>query len=524
MSQSTADNPQFIERMVMLVAVLGTAMVYLDQTALNIALPNIQETLSADIDGIQWLIDIYILILATLLLLGGVLGDRYGRVRIYLIGMIIFVAASIACGAAQDIDFLLWARAAQGIGGALLVPGGLALINATFSQERRGRAIGTWGMMTSLVIAFGPSLGGMLIDTFSWRFIFYINVPLGVAACIIGYYYVPESWDETSEGALDWLGATMLLIGLGGLLYGLIEGPHLGWEHPLIIGTLIAGILGLILFVVVEAYVPNPLMPLHLFRNWQFSGINLITVIHWISLSSIFFFLPLSLQQVHEYSAFYAGLAMFPLSVAIILLSRPVGRVTDQQGPFWPLVVGIILTIIGFFLFMIPGSETNYWLTFFPATIVYGVGLGITIVPVTTAAMTALPERYSGIASGLNNAASRVAQMLAVAIFGSVMLVTFQATLMDQVTPLSLDETVRAELQEESRKLGATQPPDSVSPELKESITLIIKDSFVTSFRRIMIISSVLSIVSLAIIIFTLRFPKKSEIIDGSTFAVIDSH
>ncbi|MEM7032722.1 MAG: MFS transporter, partial [Chloroflexota bacterium] len=225
----------FTERMVMLVAVLGTAIVYLDQTAVTVALPKLQMVFDASLGGLQWIIDIYILTLATLLLIGGALGDRYGRVRVYVIGMIIFVLTSILCGIAQSLPVLLFARAVQGVGGALLVPAGLAIINATVASERRGRLIGTWSMFTSMVIAFGPALGGWMVDMLSWRFIFFINVPLGLVACYAGLKFVPESRNEKVQGRLDWYGVIALFIGLGSFLLALIEGPHFGWNHPLIL-------------------------------------------------------------------------------------------------------------------------------------------------------------------------------------------------------------------------------------------------------------------------------------------------
>lgn len=508
---------QFAEKMVMLVAVLGTGMVYLDQTALNVALPSLQIALNADIGGVQWLIDIYILTLATLLLIGGVLGDHYGRVRVYLIGMFIFVAASIACGVAQTLGFLLAARAIQGLGGALLVPGGLALINATVAGERRGGMIGTWATLTSLVIAFGPSLGGFLVDTLSWRLVFFINVPLGIIAALVGLWYVPESRDELSSRGLDWPGVVALLVGLGGLLFGLIEGPQLGWTDPLIITVLIVGVVGLVAFVGIEARSPAPMIPLHLFRNRNFSGINLVTVIHWLALSSVFFFLTLNLQQVQGYSATQAGLAVLPISVLIVSLSGFAGKLTDRIGPLPLLTSGLLLTIGGFLLFMRPGVAANYWTTFFPATVVFGLGLAITVVPVTATAMGALPRRYSGIASGLNNAAARIAQMLAVAIFGSVMLVSFRLALADYTASLPLEPATRTALLAEARNLGATRPPAGLSSEITQTIDHAIKLAFVDSFRQVMLISIILTLISLLIILTTIRFDPDQQDDDSRT-------
>ncbi|MEM7346970.1 MAG: MFS transporter [Chloroflexota bacterium] len=403
------------------------------------------------------------------------------------------------------------ARAIQGIGGSLLVPGGLALINATVEPARRGQMIGMWTTLTSSVIAFGPALGGWLVDTFSWRMVFFINIPLGLAAVYVALRQVPESRDEEATGALDWLGVLTLLLGLGGVLFGLIEGPRLGWQSPLIIGMIIGGGLSLIAFIVVEARIAAPMLPLHLFRNRNFSAINLVTLIHWTSLSGIFFFLTLNLQQVQGFSALAAGLAILPISLSIILLSGPVGRATDRVGVRTPIIVGLIITAFSFFLFMRPGIRANYWLDFFPAILVFGIGLGLTIAPVTTMAMGALPQRYSGVASGLNNAASRFAQMLAVAIFGAILVTGFQTQLADRTAELPLPTGARDQLLAESHNFGATQPPEGLSEGLRQTVIEAIQWSFVDSFQQVMVISVVLTLISLIIILLYIEPQKATD-------------
>jgi EmrB/QacA subfamily drug resistance transporter len=494
------------ELMVLLVTILGTGMVYLDQTAVNVALPTIQHDLNADIGGLQWLVDIYILTLAVLLLIGGALGDLYGRVRVFIIGMVIFVGASIAAGAATSLGFLIAARAVQGIGGALLIPGGFAIINATVASERRGRVLGTWGAFSPLITLSGPLLGGWMVDNISWRAVFYLNVPLGILACLIAARYVPESRDEHASGRLDWAGVFTLMLGLGALLFGLIEGAHYGWTHPLVVASLAAGVIGLAAFVWVEARSPAPLLPLHLLRNRTFTGINLVTLIHYIALSSVFFFFTLNLQQAQGYGAFEAGLAALPVTILIIVMARPMGALSDRFGPTPLMAIGILLNCVGFLMFMVPGLATNYWTAFFPAQIVFGVGLGMLIVPLTTIAMSALEARYSGVASGFNNAVSRISQMLAVAVFGLLMLSGFRSGLAARTASLPLDDAARAQLAADSRNLGATQPPAGLEAGLAQEVQTAIRLSFVDGFRQIMLISAALSLLSLATTIALVRY------------------
>jgi len=497
--------------MVLAVTVLGTGVVYLDQSALNVALPHIQVALNADVGGLQWVIDVYILVLAVLLLIGGALGDRYGRVRVYIIGMVIFVAASMFAGTANSVGMLVAARALQGVGGSLLVPGGLAIINATVASERRGQMLGAWGAFSPLIVLTGPLIGGWMVDHVSWRAVFYLNVPLGAIACFIAMRYVPESRDEQRHGPLDWLGVATLMTGLGGLLFGLIEGPHFGWGAPLVVGALVLGAAGMIAFVFAELRAASPLMPLRLFRNRTFTGINLMTLIHYFALSSVFFFLTLNLQQAQGYMAFQAGLAQMPSSLALMLLSRTAGKLTDRIGPIPLMTAGVLLNCLGLFLLSRIGIDVNYWTTFFPAILVFGVGLGLMVVPLTAVALGALPSRYSGIASGLNNAVSRVAQMSAVAVFGAVMVSGFRAGLITRTAALPLDEAARAQLLSDARNLGATMPPPGLSPETTLATQMAIRLAFVDGFRQIMLIAMVMTLAGLIVMLALVRYQPVPE-------------
>lgn len=487
------------ETLVLAVAVLGTGMVYLDQTALNVALPALQESLDAGIGGIQWIIDSYILTLSSLMLLGGVLGDRYGRVRVYVIGMVVFVAASIGCGFAQNVEQMIAARLIQGIGGALVVPGGLALVNAAVDVDRRGRVIGTWAMLTSMVVALGPTLGGWLVDTISWRMVFFINVPLGLGAIMLGVTRVPESRNPNLSGRLDWLGAITLLFGLMGLLFGLIEGPRLGWGEWLVVGSLLGGIVLLGLFVWVEARALNPILPLALFRHREFCVINLLTLVHWIAINALFFFFPIVLQQAYGYSALQAGMALLPISAMIVLLSRWAGVATDRVGAPRLIVVGIGLTAVAFGLLASLDVAENYWGLLLPITLAYGLGLGVLIAPLTSVAMGALPSELSGLASGVNNAAARLAGMLSIAIFGSVLAWSFGRQLAARLPTAGLPSNLQQRLLADADSLGAMQVPAELAGPMAETVQQMIRDSLSDSFQFVMSLCVAISVLSLVI-------------------------
>ncbi len=506
----TSRSPRFIETMVLLVTVLGTGMVYLDQTALTIALPAMQVAFKTDVGGLQWLVDIYILMLAVLLLIGGALGDRYGRVRVYIIGTIIFTLSSAVCGAATSIQLLIAARALQGVGGALLVPGGLAIINATVPTERRAHAIGLWGTFSPLLVLVGPVMGGWLVDTVSWRAIFFLNVPFGILTVFLAKHYIPENRDEHAHGPLDWPGIVTLMLGLGGILSGIIEGPSRGWADPVVIVAIAGGIAGLIAFIFIEQRSPAPIMPLHFFRILPFTGINLLTLVLYLALSGVFFFLVLNFQQAQGYSASDSGFAQLPASLMLMLLATPVGRLSHRFGPKPFIIAGIIVTGIGFLMFARLGLEANYWISFFPAVLVFGFGMGLFIVPLTAVALGVLPARFSGVSSGLNHAVTRLAQMLAVAVFGALLASSFREALIQRTADLPLDPTARVQLIAASRELGAMQPPASLSPKLAAAVRTAVRLALVDSSRMLMFVCAALSLLSLLITLGLVRAPEKA--------------
>ncbi len=475
--------------------ILGSSMVFIDGTVVNVALPALQTNLKANVVDVQWVIEAYALFLAALLLTGGSLGDHFGRKRIYVIGVAIFTLASIWCGLAPNINQLILARAAQGVGGALLVPGSLAIISNSFNEDERGRAIGTWSGFTAITAAVGPVLGGWLIENVSWRAVFFINAPLAIIVLALVFLYVPESRDEESRG-LDWVGAALATISLGAIVFGLIESSRLGFSHPAIIAALGGGLVALVIFLLIEARKQNPMLPLAMFRSRNFSGANLLTLFLYTALSGALFFLPLNLIQVQGYKATAAGAALLPFIVIMFLLSRWSGGLIKRYGAKLPLIIGPVIVAAGFVLFMLPGLGGSYWLTFFPAVIVLGLGMAISVAPLTTTVMSSVKENRAGIASGINNAVSRTAGLLAVAVFGLVMLQGFNSRLDERLTSLQIAPEVKQELDKQRMRLADIELPANLEESTKKNLQHVIQESFVTGFRRVALGSALLAILS----------------------------
>jgi EmrB/QacA subfamily drug resistance transporter len=469
-------------------------MVFIDGTLVNVALPALQREFSATFADVQWVVEAYALLLAALLLVGGAAGDRFGRRRVFSIGVAVFAAASIACGFAVTVGQLIAARAAQGVGGALLVPGSLAIISASFETLERGRAIGTWSAATALTTALGPVIGGSLIDHGSWRAAFFLNVPLAVIALVLTARHVPESRNANDAGAIDWAGALLATAGLGAVVYGLIESTTAGWATARVLVSLAAGIAVLAAFIVVERGQASPMIPLQLFRSRAFRSANVLTLLLYAALGGSLFFVPLDLIEVRHYSATAAGAALLPLIVLLAALSRWSGGLVDRYGARVPLVAGPAVAACGFALLAVPGVGGSYWLTFFPAIVVLGLGLGITVAPLTTTVMNAMPADFVGAASGINNAASRVAGLLAVAAFGVIMLPIFGHTLDARLDRAEAPATVRQALARQRGKLAAIELPPTLDVRERASAERAIAEAFVAGFRTVMLVSATLAL------------------------------
>ena len=479
---------------VLAATILGSSMAFIDGTVVNVVLPALQSHLHATIVDVQWVVEAYALCLAALLLPAGALGDRFGRRRVFTTGVVLFAASSAACGLAADIRQLVFARAAQGIGAALLVPGSLAILAASFPERERGRAIGTWSGFTAITTAFGPVLGGWLIDHLSWRWAFFVNVPIAAAVIAITLLHVPESCGDRS-GRIDWIGAFLATAGLGGIVYGLIESSEAGWRSPRVIAALAGGLAGLGLFVAVELRAASPMVPPRLFRSRDFAGANLLTLFLYSALGGAFFFVPLDLIQVQGYTATAAGAASMPIIVLMFLLSRWSGTLVDRLGPRMPLVVGPVIAAAGFALFLRPGVGGAYWTTFFPGMVVLGLGLAVSVAPLTTTVMSSVDPTHAGTASGINNAVSRTAGLLSVAILSVVMLRAFEHRLERQLAE-NLTPGVRSALESQRTRLAAVDLPANARPEERARAREIVSEAFVGGFRRVMAAAAVLCLLA----------------------------
>ncbi len=475
--------------------ILASSMAFIDSTAINVALPALQKNLHATLVGVQWIVESYGLFLGALILVGGTLGDVLGRRFIFVMGTILFAIASAACAVAPSIQTLIAARSVQGVGAAFLVPGSLAIISTSFDEKHRGKAIGTWSGWTAITTAVGPVLGGWLVEHASWRWVFLINLPLAAAVIAISVWRIPES-----RGAIvprvDWAGALLATLGLGGLVFGFLESSSLGFKNPIVIGSLVTAIGCLFGFVAVEVSISFPMVPLALFRNRNFSGANLLTLFLYATVGVFFFLLPLELIQVQGYSATGAGAAVLPFILLMFLLSQWSGGLVARYGPGKPLVVGSLVVAFGFVLFAVPSAGAGYWKTVFPAITILGLGMAITVAPLTTDVMNSVEQDRVGTASGINNAVARVAGVLGIAVLGIVMVLAFRARLDRTLNRLSLSSEVLKEIHAQETKLAGLQPPASLDASSRVALQDLIHQGFIFGFRIVMLICAGLSLAS----------------------------
>lgn len=483
---------------VLAATILGSSIAFIDGTVVNVALPALQSSLHATVVDVQWLVESCGLFLSALILVGGALGDSVGRRGMFLAGVAVFAAASVGCGFSSTITSLVIWRCVQGIGAAFLVPGSLAIITASFDGKSGGQAIGTWSGFTAITTALGPVVGGWLIEHASWHWVFFLNVPLAAAVIAISWWQVGESRGSGTH-KVDWPGALIATVGLAGLVYGLLEPATLGWSHPRVLASLTVGCASLIGFLWVEKSVASPMVPLWLFNSWGFSGANLLTLFLYAAVGIFFFLFPLNLIQIQGYSATATGAASLPMILLLFFLSRWSGGLVTHYGAKTPLMIGPLIVATGFLLFTRPSAQTNYWTDFFPAFVVLGLGMAVSVAPLTTAVMSSVEPDRAGTASGINNAVARVAGVLAVAVFGAVMVQAFGSHLQQSLASLNLPANIRHNLQSNTVKLGALAVPSNLDARLAAGIRNAVAQSFVFGFRLIMLLCSGLALASAAV-------------------------
>lgn len=485
------------QRWTLIATIVASSMTFIDLTVVNVALPAMQKELGATITDVQWVVEAYALFLGALILVGGSLGDQFGRKRIFLIGVVWFTAASVWCGMAPNPRVLIVGRALQGIGAAFLVPGSLAIISATFDGAERGRAIGTWSGFSAITTAVGPVIGGWLIENVSWRSAFFINVPLGAIVVFLSLRCMDESRDPSRTGRIDWIGALLAVVGLGGVVLGLLEWPPLGPGHPIVIGSLVVGVIALALFIYAEHREKSPMMPPYLFQSRAFSLTNLLTLLLYGALGVVFFLVPLLLIQVKGYSATAAGAAFLPFPIIMFVLSRWSGGLVARTGPRLPLTVGPAIAAVGLGLFARIGVGDSYWMGVFPAVAVLGLGMAITVAPLTTTVMSAVPSDHAGVASGINNTVARVAGLLAIAVFGVVLAQRFETKMRPTLEQSWITPQAKASIENEMSKMaGAQLDSTPLEPGRRSVVQRAVHESFLSGFRLVVIEAAVLALVA----------------------------
>lgn len=479
-------------RWVLAATILASSMAFIDSTVVNVALAALQTDLNATAVDVQWVIEAYALLLSAFLLIGGSLGDVYGRRRVFLIGVVLFTIASAACGVSISIKQLIVARAFQGLGAAFLIPGSLAIISSSFDDRERGRAIGTWSAFSAITSAIGPVFGGWLIEHLSWRAVFFINVPVALVVIAVALFHIRENV-STEKARVDWLGALLAVLGLGALVYGLLEYSRENFASTAVVVNLVAAAALLVMFVIVESKASNPMLPLALFRSKMFTGANLLTFLVYGALGGTLLFLPLNLIQVQHYSPTAAGAALLPFILIISLLSRWSGGLLTKYGARLPLIVGPLVAALGFALFAAAGLNANYWTTFFPAAAVLGLGMAITVAPLTTAVMSAIDQKHAGTASGVNNAVARTAGLIAIAVLGIVMFAVFSRSVDQLLGEAKLPQSVVEAVKSQRTRLAAIELPKNHDPAIREVVRRVVDESFVAGFRTVMTIGSILA-------------------------------
>ena len=478
---------------VLAATIIASGMTFIDGTVVNVALPALQAGLGATMSQAQWVVESYALALSALILVGGALGDRLGRRRVFAAGVVLFGAGSLLCGLSRSAAELIAARAFQGVGAALLVPGSLAIISAEFDERSRGRAIGTWSAATAILAAVGPVIGGWVIERLSWRGIFFLNLPLCALVLPILFRHVRESRDPDAPRSLDWLGTALVTLGLGGLVFGFIAAPQLGFGAPRVRAPLIVGSLALIAFGIAEVAEREPMIPPRLFKVRTFTGANLLTLLLYAALSGALFFVPFLLIQVRGYSATAAGAALLPFVLLVFALSRWSGALADRLGAKRFLVAGPLVAGLGFGLLSLAANPGSYWTTCFPGIAVLGLGMAIAVAPLTTTVMNAAESSLAGTASGVNNAVARTGGVLAIAVLGVLVFGRFRADLAESAARMSTTPSARAFLVEAGTRVAAARIPDDLPAPVATALREAVDQSFTSAFRLAMLVAAALA-------------------------------
>jgi EmrB/QacA subfamily drug resistance transporter len=479
-----ARSDASVKRLTLIATIMGSGIALLDGTVVNVALPTIQRDLGGGLAAQQWVLNGYLLTLGSLILIGGSLGDLFGERRIFALGVGGFGVASLGCALAPSIGALIAARAVQGVAGALLVPSALATIVATFPESERGPAIGSWTAWGGIATVIGPLAGGELLAIASWRWIFLINIPFVIACVTLILAVIPRA-ERGARGkrTVDVLGALLGALGLAGPVFALIEQPRLGWSSPAVVGPLIAGVVLLVCFALHEARTRDPMLPLGLFRRRNFSAGNIETFSMYAGLSIMLFFLVLFLQQIGGYTPLQSGLATLPVTLLMFILSRRFGGLADRFGPRLFMGAGPLVSACGLLLFQRVGVHVDYVSAVLPALVVFGIGLAMTVAPLTAAVLAGAEESQAGIASGVNNAVARIAGLLGTAAIGAVVAASFSSSLSSHLSGMALDGPARAAVQQ-AKRLPLGRPDVHALPAAQaHAVTVAAEDASLRSFH-----------------------------------------
>lgn len=498
------------ERLTLLATILGSTIVFLDSTVVNVALPVIKDDLDTGLAGQQWVVEAYMLTLVSFLLVGGSLGDLYGRRRLFTIGLAGFAVTSALCAIAPSAEFLIGARALQGVAGALLVPGSLAILAHTFEGEARGRAVGLWTAWAGVSTLIGPAGGGLLIEL-DWRWIFWLNLPLIVGTIALTRHSVEESSNPDAVHGIDGLGIALSAIGLGGPVFALIEQPTYGWGDPLVAIPLVVGVASLLAFVLWESRARAPMMPLGLFRSRNFAVVNLSTLCVYGGLYGTTFFITLFLQQVAGYTPFAAGVATTPITIIMLLLSGRFGALAGRIGPRLVMGCGPLVCALGLALMTRVDQGGDYLTTVLPALLPFGLGLAMTVAPLTTTVLDSVDEHRAGVASGVNNAVSRVAGLMAIAAFGAVVSAQFASTLDGHTEGTTLSPAAASAIDDAKAEPLAGGVPGDIPPSEEDELDAAVADSSESAFHLGLAIGAAMMVLGGAVALAGVRNPERRD-------------